>query len=290
MERVAAENESFAAVFQEHDTNNDGIPDENLETVYDAFYAADSTTAEQVIERTDGEYRSMLVTLSLTTDFTEVKSTAPTLEQGAETMEGDDQRTATLAGSVGLNDSFLDEVVGGILLTMLVALVAIVLALVAVFRSMHGSATLGAVVALPITLVVALVIGGMYLLEIPLTLLTALLMSLAIGLGVDYNIHVGDRFADELEAGATRTEALSAAVTGTGGALVGSTLTSAGAFATIALVPHPQLQNFGAIVVVALLTSFVVSLLVLPSVLVLWSRYTDVIGSVGSNTEPTPQD
>jgi predicted RND superfamily exporter protein len=83
---------------------------------------------------------------------------------------------------------------------------------------------------------------------------------------------------------------LSAAVTGTGGALVGSTLTSAGAFATIALVPHPQLQNFGAIVVVALLTSFVVSLLVLPSVLVLWSRYTDVIGSVGSNTEPTPQD
>jgi predicted RND superfamily exporter protein len=191
---------------------------------------------------------------------------------------------------VGLNDAFLDEVVGGILLTMVLALGAIILALIVVFRSMHGSATLGAVVALPITLVVALVIGGMYLLEIPLTLLTALLMSLAIGLGVDYNIHVGDRFADELDAGATRTEALSAAVTGTGGALVGSTLTSAGAFATIALVPHPQLQNFGAIVVVALLTSFVVSLVILPSMLVLWSRYIDSSGSIDSRTEPIPQD
>ncbi len=290
MKTVAAENERFAAVLEEHDTNGDGIPDENLETVYDAFYAADSATAEQVIERTDGEYRSMLVTLSLTTDFTEVKSTAPTLEEAAETMEGDDQRAATLAGAVGVNDAFLDEVVGGILLTMVVALVAVIVTLMGVFRAMHGSATLGAVVSVPITLVVALVIGGMYLLEIPLTILTALLMSLAVGLGVDYNIHVGDRFADELDAGATQMEALYAAVTGTGGALLGSTLTSAGAFATIALVPHPQLQSFGSIVVVALLTSFVVSLVVLPSVLVLWSRYTDGIQSVTAEPEPIPQD
>jgi predicted RND superfamily exporter protein len=219
-----------------------------------------------------------------------VKSTAPTLEDAAATMEGDGQRTATLAGSVGVNDAFLDEVVGGILLTMAVALVAVILTLMGVFRAMHGSATLGAVVSLPITLVVALVIGGMYLLDIPLTLLTALLMSLAVGLGVDYNIHVGDRFADELDAGATQMEALRAAATGTGGALVGSTLTSAGAFATIALVPHPQLQSFGSIVVIALLTSFVMSLVVLPSVLVLWSRYTGGIPSVSADPEAMPQD
>lgn len=290
MEAVAAENESFAATLEEHDTNGDGIPDENLKAVYDAFYAADSATAEQVIERTDGEYRSLLVTLSLTTDFTEVKSTTPTLEDAAATMEGDGQRTATLAGSAGVNDAFLDEVVGGILLTMVVALVAVVVTLTGVFRAMHGSATLGAVVSIPITLVVVLVIGGMYLLDIPLTLLTALLMSLAVGLGVDYNIHVGDRFADELDAGATQMEALRAAVTGTGGALVGSTLTSAGAFATIALVPNPQLQSFGSIVVIALLTSFVVSLVVLPSALVLWSRYTNGMQSVNADTEPMPQD
>jgi predicted RND superfamily exporter protein len=174
---------------------------------------------------------------------------------------------------------------------MVIALGAIVVGLSGVFRYMHGSATLGAVVSVPIALVVGLVIGGMYLLGIPLTLLTALLMSLVIGLGVDYNIHIGDRFADELAAGRTPTEALSAAVTGTGGALLGSTLTSAGAFATIILVPHPQLKSFGSIVVIALLMSFLVSVLVLPSLLVLWSKHTS--GTVTSRTgveETAPQD
>jgi predicted RND superfamily exporter protein len=206
-------------------------------------------------------------------------------------MEGDDQRTATVAGSLALNDAVLDEIVDGILLTMVIALLAIAVALMAIFRYMHGSATLGAVVAVPITLVVGLVVGGMYLLGIPLTILTALLMSLVIGLGVDYNIHIGDRFADELQAGASPTQALDAAVTGTGGALLGSTLTSAGAFGTIALVPHPQMQSFGGIVVIALVTSFLVSLLVLPSLLLLWSRYDPgALSTPLEGEEPAPQD
>ncbi|WP_336328656.1 efflux RND transporter permease subunit [Halovenus sp. HT40] len=290
MERVAEQNESFAAVLDEHDTNDDGIPDEDLEAVYDAFYAADSGTAEQVVERTDGEYRSVLVTLSLTADFSEASEVVPELDAGADRMEGDGQRTATAAGSLAINDAVLDGIIDGIVLTMVIALLAIAVALIAVFWSMHGSATLGAVVAVPITLVVGLVIGGMFLLDIPLTLLTALLMSLVIGLGIDYNIHVGDRFADELDAGKKPVEALNAAVTGTGGALLGSTLTSAGAFATIALVPHPQLQSFGTIVVIALVTSFLVSLIVLPSLLLLWSRYTDDTVHVAPEAEPTPQD
>jgi predicted RND superfamily exporter protein len=290
MERVAAQNESFAAVFDNHDTDDDGIPDENLAALYDAFYETDSSTAKQVVERTDGEYRSVLVTLSLDAGYSEASEVVPKLDAGADRMEGDGQRTATAAGTLAVNDSVLDEIIGGIVLTMVVALLAIAVALIAVFWSMHGSATLGAVVAVPITLVVGLVVGGMFLLGIPLTLLTALLMSMVIGLGIDYNIHIGDRFADELDAGKSPLEALDLAVTGTGGALLGSTLTSAGAFATIALVPHPQLQSFGSIVVIALVTSFAVSLLVLPSLLLLWSRYTDGAVNVTAETEPTPQD
>jgi predicted RND superfamily exporter protein len=286
MQRVAEENESFGATFQAADSDGDGVPDRNIEQLYDAFYAADSEAAEQVIERTDdGEYRSVLVTLSLTADYTEAESTVPELDDGAERMEANGDRTATAAGSLAVDSAVLGEIIGGIVLTMIVALVAIVLALTAVFKYMHGSATLGAVVSVPILLVVGLVIGGMYILDIPLTLLTALLMSLVIGLGIDYNIHVGDRFADELREGATTIEALNAAVTGTGGALLGSTLTSAGAMATLTLVPQPQLQSFGSIVVIALLTSFLVSVLVLPSVLLLWNRYSGSEVGTSERTE-----
>ena len=291
MRAVAQRNDDFAAAFQQSDTNGDGVPDSNLGALYDAFYAADEDTASRVVERTDGEYRSLLVTLSLSGDYAESSDIVPKLDDGAAVMAGSNERTATVAGSLGVNSAILDEIVSGIILTMAIALAAILVTMTVVFRYMHGSATLGAVVAVPIALVVGLVIGGMYLLDIPLTLLTALLMSLVIGLGVDYNIHFGDRFADELKAGKPPLAALSAAVTGTGGALLGSTLTSAGAFATITLVPHPQLQSFGTIVVIALVTSFLVSVLVLPSLLLLWSRYSGVsTTATDSVVEPTAQD
>jgi predicted RND superfamily exporter protein len=117
------------------------------------------------------------------------------------------------------------------------------------------------------------------------------LMSLVIGLGVDYNIHIGDRFADELRDGKGTYEALSLAVTGTGGALLGSTLTSAGAFLTIMLVPSAQLQSFGAMVVTALVTSFVVSVVVLPSGLVLWRQGSSIeLGTPAANEDVLPQD
>jgi predicted RND superfamily exporter protein len=272
MQAVARQNESFAAVLENHDENGDGVPDTDLEAVYDAFYAADTDAASRVLERTNGEYRSALVTLPLDTEWTERSQTVATLETGETEMERNGL-TVTLVGSFSVNEVVLADLIDGILETMIVALTAIVLVLAVVFRVMHGSATLGAVVAIPIALVVGLVVGAMYLLELPLNLLTALLMSLVIGLGVDYNIHIGDRFADELREGKPTFEALEAAVAGTGGALLGSTLTSAGAFSALLLVPVSQFRGFATIVVVALLIAFLVSVVVLPSALVLWTRY-----------------
>ncbi|MFT4930997.1 MAG: putative RND superfamily exporter protein, partial [Natronomonas sp.] len=273
---LASRNETFAAAFQRSDTDGNGVPDSNLKALYDQLYAADEELASRVVERTDGEYRSILVTLSLDADYSEAEDVVPKLVTGAETMAGDgNRREVTVAGSLAVNESILEELVDGILLTMVIALIAILVAMVAVFKLTHDSASLGVMVAIPIALVLGMVIGGMYLLDIPLTLLTALLISLVIGLGIDYTIHVGDRFADELRAGKSPSAALEDAVTGTGGALLGSTLTSAGAFATIVLVPSAQLQSFGRIVVLALVTAFLVSILVLPSLLWLWSRYAD---------------
>ncbi len=277
MRATAEENESFATAFDNADTDGDGVPEENLASLYDAFYDADSETASQVIERADGGYRSLLVTVTLDTDdWTDRGEYVATLEDRTTTMTDGGDHDTTLAGSFAVSQSRLDALQSGILLTMFIALSAVVVVMAVIFRLMHGTATLGVVVAVPITLVVGLVVGGMYLLEIPLNLLTALLMSLVIGLGIDYNIHLGDRFADERREGADTYEALERAVTGTGGALLGSTLTSVCAFATLLLVPSPGMQSFGSIVVVALSTAFVASVFVLPSIIALWSRVTDV--------------
>jgi predicted RND superfamily exporter protein len=285
IQTVAARDEAFAAIVAESDTDDDGIPDRDLERVYDGLYEADSDLASRVVARENGEYQSLLVSLALDAEYANADQVVADLDESAAIMADGGDRTATVAGSLAVNDAIVGAIVDGILTTMAIALAAIALTLAGVFRFMHGSATLGIVVAVPIALVLGLVVGGMYLLSIPLTFLTALLMSLVIGLGIDYNIHVGDRYADERRDGASTYDALDAAVTGTGGALLGSTLTSIGALATIMLVPEPRLQSFGAIVVVALTTAFAVSVLVLPSLLLLWDRY--VPGAVTTETTPT---
>ena len=181
--------------------------------------------------------------------------------------------SATAAGSATLQEAGLSQTADSILMTLVLALGAVGVLLTLVYRLVAGSASLGAVTAVPVTLVTALVVGGMWLFEVPLTLLTALLLSLVIGVGIDYNIHVSDRFVHERERGRSVHDALVEATTGTGGALLGSTLTSAGAFSALLLHPHPQFQSFGTLVVLAMVTSFVVAVFVLPSMLALWARY-----------------
>ncbi|WP_218927095.1 efflux RND transporter permease subunit [Halosimplex pelagicum] len=274
MQSVAAADDEFAATLAEADTDGDGVPDRSVADVYDALYAAAPERASRVVERTDDEYRSLRVVVPIAGSAT-ITEQADAMQAVAGSVSADGV-DATAVGVGTLNEAELAQTTDSILTTLVVALAAVGVLLTLIYRLATGSATLGAVTVVPIVLVTALVVGAMYLLAIPLTLLTSLLLSLVIGLGIDYNIHVSDRFAQELERGQTVTGALRTAVTGTGGALLGSTLTSIGAFSALLLHPHPQITSFGALVVVALSLSFVVAVFVLPSLLLVWADYGSV--------------
>jgi predicted RND superfamily exporter protein len=283
MESVAAQNDAFAETFREADTDGDGVPDRNLDAVYAALYDAAPERANRVIERSGGEFRSLRMIVPIQPDAKfetqadEMRAVAAAVggEDGDGGAGGDDGGvlTVTAVGPATISEAESAQTADSILTTLVVALLAVFAMLMVVYRIAEGSATLGAITVVPIALVTAFVVGGMYVLDIALTLFTSLLMSLVIGLGIDYNIHVSDRFAQELSRGEDTYRALREAVTGTGGALLGSTLTSTGAFSALLLAPSPQLRSFGALVVLALSLSFVVSIFVLPSLLSVWSRY-----------------
>jgi predicted RND superfamily exporter protein len=287
MATVAEENPAFAETLAAADTDDDGVPDRNLEGVYDALYAAAPDRASQVVDRAGdtstagGEYRSLRVVVPVQPDAT-ITAQADGMHGLAAAADSHAGVSATAAGSATLQEAGLSQTADSILMTLVLALGAVGVLLTVVYRLVAGSASLGAVTAVPVTLVTALVVGGMWLFEVPLTLLTALLFSLVIGVGIDYNIHVSDRFIHERERGLSVHDALVEATTGTGGALLGSTLTSAGAFSALLLHPHPQFQSFGTLVVLAMVTSFVVAVFVLPSMLTLWARYGPA--SVGVET------
>lgn len=288
---VAERDATFAATVAAADTDGDGVPDRNVEAVYEHLFAVAPDAASQVIERTDGTYHSVRIlgppehadSAAVTGDRADELFA---LENRVEST--DESLTATAISDATGEQAALDAITDGILRVMVLALGTVVGVLVVTFRLVHGSATLGAVTAGPIALVLGFVVGGMYLLDVPLTFLTALLVSLVIGIGIDHTIHVSDRFAQELDRGRGLDDALERAVTGTGGALLGSTLTTVAAFAGLVLHPNPQFESFATLVILALLAAFATSVLVLPSALSLWWQYVAAESITSGRNEPAP--
>ena len=289
MESVAAENESFAATLAAADTTGDGVPDRDVEAVLDELFAAAPEEAAAVVERTDdGTYASTLVQVPAQQEAGSDRAAVMSAIADAIDAESDDDVTAVGTGK--LNDAEMAQITDGIVVTLLVALAGVLLALAFVYRVVHDSLLLGAVTVVPIGLALGLVFGGMYLAGQPLTMTTALLVGITIGLGIDYNIHVSDRFAQELQRGRDVTTALREAVTGTGGALLGSAVTSGGAFSLLILVPVPDITSFGLITALALGFSFLLSVFVLPSLLWLWATNVRFAGAMDRSSGAVPSD
>jgi predicted RND superfamily exporter protein len=105
--------------------------------------------------------------------------------------------------------------------------------------------------------------------------MTGLITSFTIGLGIDYSIHVSERYVYELNRELGTETALERAIIGTGGALLGSTATTAGGIAILGLALLVPLQQFGIITALTILYAFIGSVVVLPSLLVLWTDWAD---------------
>jgi predicted RND superfamily exporter protein len=164
-----------------------------------------------------------------------------------------------------------DQIEDSQIVSLLIALGAAMALLIVHFTVADRRPMLGVITVLPVGLVLALTFGTMALTGIPLNPVTATLAALSIGIGVPFTIHVTSRFLEERRHAEDQTP-MRRTMTRTGGALVGSALTTAigfGILTTSTLLPFSQL---GFVIGYAILYSLVASTLVLPSLLMLWDR------------------
>ena len=280
MRTVAGNDETFNETFRAADTSGpDGVPSENLTAVYDALFAADEQRASQVIHRTDdGEYEAARLQISIRGD-----TTAGDAKDATESVAG------IATGQLVIFSIIEDELFNAVIEGLLVTLVAVFVFLMIAYRIFQGSATLGAVTLTPIVLTVAWILGTMYLLDIPFNVITGTITSLTIGLGVAYNIHMSERYQLELGRQGDVWDAMERAVTGTGGALLGSAATTAGGFGVLAFAIIPPLQQFGIITGITIIYAFLGSVFVLPSFLVLWTKYLGPDGLFPDDEPPSDE-
>ena len=132
---------------------------------------------------------------------------------------------------------------------------------------------LGVVTIFP---VIAIVMGtylGMSLLDIPLNPVTATLTGIAIGIGVPFVIHVTNRFREALNNDSNPVTAITSTLKTTGGSLFGSAFTTMAGFGILTTSTLKPFQQMGQVVLVSIGFALVASILILPTLLVLWANY-----------------
>jgi preprotein translocase subunit SecF len=273
MDRVAADNESFNRTLSAADTDGDGTPDENVTAVYDELYRVAPEEAADVVHREDGEYQAvrMVVTVDSGVDDDVVSDQMEWIAHDA-----DGEGVSVIAtGDVIVNQITADQLAETALLSLIVALLSVFVVLGVAYRLTKGSASLGVVTIVPVAFTLTWVLGTMALLDIPFNIVTGMITGLTIGLGVDYSLHISERFNQELAEAETVAAALHETLTGTGGALLSSAATTAAGFAVLLVAILPFLQSFGLITALTIVFAFLASVFVLPSLLVVWVRFVD---------------
>ncbi|ELY93399.1 hypothetical protein C483_05518 [Natrialba hulunbeirensis JCM 10989] len=312
MEDTAAQNESFNETYTAADTTGDDIPDENITGLYDELFEANDAGASEVIHQTDdGEYESvrLIVAIQGDADFGEATDEMRAIAAGIDSEGAGDERTVEteVDGSTDTNDDELavsaiatgdpivnylveQDLLDTVLQSLLITLVAVFTFLSVAYWLTGNSASLGAVTLLPVAFAVSWILGTMYLIGMPFNVLTGMITSLTIGLGVAYSIHISSRYTLELERQGNVWAAMHTTVTGTGGALLGSAVTTVGGFGTLAFAILPVLRQFGIITGLTITYAFLASVVVLPTLLALWTRYfgPDVSFDIDQARQPTP--
>ena len=188
---------------------------------------------------------------------------------------GDDGSiTATSVGisSVTVTDQITARQTEAITTTVAVALGILTLFFwVTVRRPVLGFVAVG-----PIVLVLIWVLGTMALLGIPYSLITSIITALAIGIGVDYTIHMIHRYQEEFSRVRNPEKAAVRTLATTGSALLGSALTTALGFGVLVFSPVQGLQQFGITAAITIGYSLLVSILVVPPAMTVWGAYENM--------------
>ncbi len=176
--------------------------------------------------------------------------------------------------AVGGEPVIISDIVGGIssnmIRTTILAFLLCLIVLIVVFRS----PILGGIALLPMLLTVGWEFGTLRALGWSLDVLTMGISALIIGIGIDYAIHVIHRFREERRRRKLELQrAIRTTVMRVGTALLAAAATTIGVFGVLALSAMPAIMKFGTLTAIVIFYAFVAALVILPSVLVIYSLW-----------------
>jgi predicted RND superfamily exporter protein len=261
---------NFSLLVSQYDEDGDGLPDSHVKDIYDYLYENDDN-ARLVLKKEDGSYKSTLIRVKPTSQgnseheilYEELKEDiVPLIDAGyyAEVTGGP---VAMYVITDSLERSQWNSLLLTLILTMLI--------LAIVFYFLVKSILIGVLTSLPVMIALLWSMGVMYLIGMNFNVLTITITSMTIGLGITYAIHLGHRFVEELKEHSPE-KAIERTVMNTGSSIMGAVGTTIGGFGVLILSTMPPMRDFGIIAVMAILLSFILTVFVLPSFLIIWAK------------------
>ena len=264
IERQREADPAFDRLVAQHDRLGNGVPDRDIEDVYDAL--EESPGAADADRYLADNRESARVDVAVDPD-----AETATVVEDAESVADRSPLSVIATGDRVVQQQVIDATLDSAIRSLVVAFGLTAVVLVGSYRLLEGRTVYGLLNLVPVLVTVGLLLASMRLLGIPLTPINAPILSISIGLGVDYTVHFVHRFVDEFETAAV-FEALAATIAGTGGALVGSMVTTVSGIGVLAIALIPLIQEFGILIALGIGYAFLASILVTPSVIVVWER------------------
>ncbi len=278
-------NETFEALFSSKDGNGDRIPDtdNNVKELLDWIMLGDGKNIPNMVSNFiyyDEETKEYSVTYILVNTksknayFSEVVEELENDAKSLEALETEGKvNSVVVTGAPAIIDVVINTInetmIGSIMYTIILSFIL----LTAIFAYTDNQPLLGPLSMIPVLLVLVWILGTMVAIGYTLNVMTILIGALTVGLGVTYAIHISHRFIEEIEHHNSLEIAVNNTVKNTGSALFGAAMTTVLGFGVLFFAILPPMKQFGTMAAITIFYSFISSVWVLPSMLVLWARY-----------------
>jgi predicted RND superfamily exporter protein len=178
---------------------------------------------------------------------------------------------------VKLNDSLINSQVS----SLLIAIIMVVLIVALILRSFPK----GIYAAIPIVATIIILFGFMGLTGIALDIATVLVASIALGMGIDYSIHIITHFSKKFDEVKNINEAIKDSIMISGKAIIINVISVALGFLVLIFSHIVPIQNFGLLVALSMVGAGVGALTLLPVILILANRAKEKLyKSLGNNS------
>ncbi len=272
MQDAIKENESLKEKFN---VGNDGIPGSNEDVIsfYNYLYENEkfSQRVKSVLHRNDGKYDATVIRIY--TKLTHLENSNEVMKRLYEDLKGDvsnyGNAKATITGSMVLIYTIMKSLTKSQLSSTIVCIIIAAIVIIIAYRK----PLLGLLTMIPVVISSIWIMGTIYIAGYTLNVMTVMITSLTIGLGITYAIHVVERFRLVADKTGDVLHAVEEAIENTGQAVMMAAITTVAGFIVLIFSPMPPEQQFGFLTATTIIYSFLTTMLMIPPLLLLWGKW-----------------